>query len=346
MSRRSVPRLRVLLGGSGYIGSSLARLLVRHGVSVRIADLQPSAAAPHLWTRADVRDESSVVKVIADAETLFLLAAEHGLESRPRVRYEETNVGGAHAVVAAARRVGLPRIVFTSTVAVYGLQGVAITEDSPCQPVNDYGRTKLAAEAILRAWAAEDRTRSLVIIRPTVVFGPGVRGRMRVLFHQLARPEFRLVGDGGNRKSFAHVENLAAFHAHVANLGPGTHLFNYADGPELTMSEVAAVIRSVLQLGAAPPARARVPATVRAAVQQVIAAVGGPPPEWTLRQLRRFCADARFLATRATDTGFVAPLTLAEGLAEYARTDLRWTARQPVLRPPVTATMLGTPPAS
>lgn len=320
----------LLLGGSGYVGSALARVLAHRGERVRIADLQPSAVVPHAFARCDVRDADAVAAAIADASadtgTLYLLAAEHGLEPRPRLRFEETNVGGAHAVAAAARRTGLKRIVLTSTVAVYGLPGTTVTEDSPCRPINDYGRTKLAAEEILRAWAAEDAARTLVIIRPTVVFGPGVRGRMRALFHELARPEFRFIGDGSNRKSFAQVENLAHFHAHAAALPPGTHLFNYADGPDLTMHELASVIRSALQLSAPGPARSPIAAYARAIAEQWLAPFGTREPEWTVARIRRFLADSRFVSTRVAATGFDAPLGLREALTAYARSDLRWTA--------------------
>lgn len=318
----------LLLGGSGYVGSALARVLARRGDRVRIADLQPSAVMPQAFVRCDVRDADSVAAAIRDADTLHLLAAEHGLEPRPRLRFEETNVGGAHAVAAAARRTGLRRIVFTSSVAVYGLPGTTVTEDSPCRPINDYGRTKLAAEGILRAWAAEDAVRTLVIIRPTVVFGPGVRGSMRALFHQLAGPRFRLIGRGDNRKSFAQVENLAHFHAYAAALPAGTHLFNYADGPDLTMHELAGVIRSALQLGAPGPARAPMVAYARAIVEQGLAPFGTREPEWTVARIRRFRADSRFVSTRIAETGFVAPLGLREALTAYARSDLRWTAGQ------------------
>lgn len=335
----------VLLGGSGYIGSALARLLVRHGVSVRIADLAPSAVLPNAWTRTDVRDESAVSAVLQGAETLYLLAAEHGLEPRPVHRFEETNIGGARAVVAAARRTRLRRIIFTSTVAVYGQRREAATDDAPVAPTTAYGRTKLAAEQLLRAWANEDESRSLIIIRPTVVFGPGVRGQMRALFHRVARPEFQLIGAGENRKSFAHVENLAAFHAHATTLPPGTHLFNYTDGPDLTMREFAATIRSAVGLGPALPARARSAALARAAWQQLRAALGGPTPEWTVAQIRRFCDDSRFLSTRAAATGFSAPLTLAEGLAQYARSDLRWTAQRPSVTRSFTPTSRSDAPA-
>jgi nucleoside-diphosphate-sugar epimerase len=314
----------VLLGGSGFVGSSLARQLARDGAAVRIADRQPSAAMPHAWVRADVRDAADVARVCEGAETLYLLAAEHGLEPRPVRRFEEVNVGGARAVVAAAERVGLRRIVLTSTVAVYGLTGSVANEDSPCRPINDYGRTKLAAEAILRSWAEADPARALVIIRPTLIFGPGVRGHMRVLFHQLARPDFAMIGDGTNRKSFAHVENVAAFHAYLRGAGPGTQIYNYADGPDLTMAELTALIRTTLGLGPVVAHRSRRGALVRAVFGAIRASWGDPEPGMSLAQVRRFCSNTRFTSSRLAATGFQPRLALREAIRQYAHSDLRW----------------------
>jgi len=168
---------------------------------------------------------------------------------------------------------------------------------------------------VLRGWAAADPARSLVIIRPTLVFGAGVRGHMQVLFHQLARPAFTMIGAGANRKSFAQVDNVAAFHAHMRHAGPGTSVFNYVDGPDLTMAELTDVIRTTLGLG--PPRSHRAPwiALVRAAVGADALSVA---------QVRRFSADSRFISTRVAATGFRPALALREAISLYAHSDLRW----------------------
>lgn len=319
-------RPRVLLGGSGFIGSALTRALLAAGLPVRIADRQPCTVAPHAWQHADVRDEASVARALAGAETLFLLAAEHGTEPRPVERFEETNVGGARAVASAARRAGLRRIVFTSTVAVYGQHRGVRTEDSPCRPRSPYGRTKLEAERILEGWAREDATRSLVIIRPTIVFGPGVRGRMLGLFHEMAAPGFVMIGNGDNRKSFAHVENVAAFHAHAAALGPGVHVFNYADGPDLTLGEVATTIREALGLPTGFPRRSRAVAVIAALLRGTRATEVVGATARSAAQVLRYCSDSRFTSVRRGGLDFAPPRSLREGLAEFARSDLRWIA--------------------
>ena len=336
----------VLLGGSGFIGSAIARRLTGAGARIRIADLRPSPIAPLAWMNCDVRQAQSVAIALDDATTVFLLAAEHGLAARPSARYEETNIGGARAVADAARRTGVRRIVFTSTVAVYGAPGVPRTEASRCLPTTDYGRTKLAAELELRCWAAEDPTRSLVIIRPTVVFGSGGRGQNLGLFQLMAQPGFRMVGHGANRKSFANCENLAAFQVHVSTLGPGVHLFNYADGPDLTLAELAAVIRGALELPAAAPSQSRAMAVVRAVMGRLRRSTDGAPPALSVAQVRRLCADSRYLSEHLAQTGFVAPRTLGDALAEYAWSDLRYIAQRSVPTPTGTSVAPGDVPAA
>lgn len=311
----------LLLGGSGFIGSALARRFVSQGAAFRIGDVRPSPVQPEAWVRTDVRDADAVEGACASATMIFLLAAEHGLEPRPDQQFEAVNVDGARAVVAAAERAGVRKIVFTSSVAVYGLGGRAADEGAPCRPTGAYGRTKLVAEGILREWQGRDAARTLTIVRPTLVFGTGVRGHMRALLHRLAHPEFVMIGEGTNRKSLACVENLAAFLSHVSASGPGVRLYNYADGPDLSIAEMAALVRGAVGLG---PARRR---SRRAALLR--AAFGITRDDvmpMTVAQVRRFCADSRFVSTRTPATGFQPPVALREALSRYARTDLRWLA--------------------
>ena len=97
-----------------------------------------------------------------------------------------------------------------------------------------------------RSWQAAGADRSLVIVRPTVVFGEENRGNVYHLLSQIARRRFLMIGDGLNVKSLAYVENVAAFLVHVLSQGPGVHLYNYADKPDLSVNELVAVVDGVL----------------------------------------------------------------------------------------------------
>ena len=77
------------------------------------------------------------------------------------------------------RELGIERLIFTSSAAVYDMGAPDTAEEWPATPFNAYGRTKLGAEQVRPAWQAEaPERRSLVIVRPTVVFGEGNRGNV------------------------------------------------------------------------------------------------------------------------------------------------------------------------
>ncbi len=235
-----------VIGGSGFIGSALVRALRQAGHEVRIIDRAPSQAYPDAWIEADVRDREALHRACRGCDVLYNLAAEHRDDVRPVELYHQVNVVGAQHTCEVAERLGIERLIFTSTVAVYGMQEGEGDETAATRPFNEYGRTKLEAEQVFRAWAQRGAGRSLTIVRPAVVFGPDNRGNVYTLLEQIARRRAVVVGDGRNRKSMAYVENVAGVLVHALNFGPGVHVFNYADKPDLDMNELTALARAAL----------------------------------------------------------------------------------------------------
>ena len=93
---------------------------------------------------------------------------------------------------------------------MYGLNTLANEEAEP-RPFNDYGRTKFAAEKVLKEWQAGFSDRSLTIVRPTVIFGEKNRGNVYNLLKQIAHGPFVMIGNGKNKKAMAYVGNVADF---------------------------------------------------------------------------------------------------------------------------------------
>ena len=88
----------------------------------------------------------------------------------------------------------------------------------------------MEAEAVYREWLSQDpENRSLVIVRPTVVFGEQNRDNVYNLLRQIATRRFIMFGPGTNKKSMAYVQNLTEFLAFCSQFGPGEHLYNYVD---------------------------------------------------------------------------------------------------------------------
>lgn len=304
-----------VLGGSGFIGTRLAGRLIDLGQTLRIGDLQPSLTFPSHYFPCDVRKSDSLHAVLSDAGALINLAAEHRDDVRPISRYHETNVEGARQVCLAATEAGIKTLVFTSSAAVYGFQPFPVDESGPFEPFNPYGETKLLAEGVYRAWAAEDSTRSLVIIRPTVVFGEGNRGNVYNLLRQIASGRFMMVGPGTNRKSMAYVGNVAEVLVHSLTLGPGVHIFNYVDTPDMNMNDLVALVNR--SLGRPTPSHWRIPlplAMTGGHALDAVARITGRAFPISAIRVRKFCETTLFKADRVRSNGFTPSSSLEEGL--------------------------------
>jgi GlcNAc-P-P-Und epimerase len=305
----------LVLGGSGFIGTRLVSLLEDRSSPVCIGDIQKSEAFPEAWSYCDVTQGETLNQLAAGASAIINLAAVHRDDILPLSRYHDVNVDGAVQVCQAARTAGVQKIVFTSSVAVYGFQPRPVDEQGPFEPFNEYGKTKLEAESVYRAWAEEDPDRSLVIVRPTVVFGEGNRGNVYNLLRQIASGRFLMVGSGTNVKSMAYVGNVAAFLAHCLSFGPGIHISNYVDGPDLCTRELVKYIYSCL--GKADPVR-EIPKTAAAIVGHlfdVLGRISGRKYPISAIRVRKFCETTQFRADRVSEWGFSPPFSLNEGLA-------------------------------
>jgi len=179
-----------------------------------------------------------------------LLAAEHRDDISPISRYYKTNVVGVENILRVMREKNINHIIFTSTVAVYGIDVDNPKESSNCNPFNHYGKSKLEAENILKKWYKEDpANRILDIIRPTVVFGEGNLGNVYNLINQIATKRFAMIGNGKNKKSMAYVGNLVVFIKHLLNnTKPGLEIYNYTDSPDLSTIELVSLIKKELKL--------------------------------------------------------------------------------------------------
>lgn len=304
-----------VIGGSGFIGTELVRQFRESGQSVRISDKAKSITYPELWTHADVRDVSTLMSALAGSDIIYNLAAEHKDNVRPRSLYDEVNVRGAANVCRAAEALSIQRIVFTSSVAVYGFANPGTDEAGTLRPFNDYGRTKMLAENVFREWVARERGRSLVIVRPTVVFGPRNRGNVYNLLKQMASGRFVMVGSGRNIKSMAFVENVAGFLRTAVDFGPGEHLFNYIDKPDISMRDLVMLVRGCLgrprRIGAHIPYAIGYAGGLLADVASTL--LHRELPVSAIR-VKKFCATTQFSSSRIASTGFHAPVTLQEGL--------------------------------
>jgi nucleoside-diphosphate-sugar epimerase len=203
---------------------------------------------------------------------------------------------------------------------VYGFAPIGTGESGNVAPFNDYGRTKYEAELVFNAWQAEAPTeRTLVIIRPTVVFGEQNRGNVYNLLRQIASGKFVMIGNGENRKSMAYVENIAAFIEYAINFKPGLHIYNFIDKPDFTMNTLVANVNRIL--GRSEKIGIRLPFSVGYAIGRgfdLVAAMTGKRFAISSRRVKKFCSNSVY-NTLIEQSGFTPPVPLEKALAQTVR---------------------------
>ena len=305
----------LVVGGSGFIGTRLVEELLRAGHYASIFDKHESADFNQLVTIGDVRDQGALNSALKDIDAVYNLAAEHRDDVMPSSLYYDVNVQGAKNLVQLAEQAGVRKIIFTSSVAVYGFTERDTDESGEFRPFNEYGRTKLDAEKVYQEWVRKSPGRSLTIIRPAVVFGEGNRGNVYNLLNQIASGKFIMVGNGRNHKSMAYVENIAAFLEFALKFDPGEHIFNYADKPDFDMNTLVALVNR--KMGKGDGVGIRFPywlGYLGGMFFDIAGRITGKKFPISVIRMKKFCSDTQFSSSKIQKTGFVPPRSLAEGL--------------------------------
>jgi nucleoside-diphosphate-sugar epimerase len=304
-----------IVGGSGFIGTRLCTHLKRDEVDFHIVDKVVSGCFPIKTLLADVRVLESLHSVISENSILINLAAEHRDDVTPLSLYDDVNVQGARNLCLVAREKNVKTIIFTSSVAIYGFAPLGTDESGEVAPFNDYGRTKYEAEQIFKIWQSEDPlSRTLVIIRPTVVFGEQNRGNVYNLLRQISSGKFVMVGNGLNRKSMAYVGNVAAFIRYALTFKPGVHIYNYIDKPDFTMNQLVSWVNKLL--GKSAEIKFRLPYQVGLLIGRgfdMAAKVMGKKLPISAIRVKKFCSNSVYESAIHT-TGFTPPFSMLEAV--------------------------------
>ncbi len=306
-----------LIGASGFVGTRLLDLLKDYPeYELQNIDLQPSHFFNDLTVIGDVREQEQMDRMLAGGDLVVLLAAQHRDDVTPISLYYDTNVEGMKVTLKAMEKNGIKRLVFFSSVAVYGLNKKNPDENHPADPFNHYGKSKWQAEQVLQEWYKTHPDWNIDIVRPTVIFGERNRGNVYNLLHQISSGKFLMVGPGTNVKSMAYVGNIVAFVKFmIEQVTTGYNVFNYIDKPDVNMNDLVAHVEKVLNK--------RIPSThypywlgmFGGYCFDLLAMVTGKKLAVSSVRVKKFCSTTQFDSTKAMNSGFVPPYTLKEGLA-------------------------------
>ncbi len=302
-----------IIGGSGFVGSHLVQQVGEE--KCLIYDKKESPFYKKIHHYCDIR-RVETIEINKSTKVLVLLAAEHKDNVSPSSLYYDVNVQGTKNVLDRMDDLGIKNLIFTSSVAVYGLNKSNPDENYPVDPFNHYGKSKWEAEKIIKDWYEQDSIgKSVTIIRPTVIFGERNRGNVFNLLKQISSGKFLMIGKGQNMKSMAYVGNVVAFiKDRIEKKEPGYNVFNYADKPDFNMIELSSVIEKKMKLSIP---KIKIPYWLGMLVGygfDLLAFLTRKKLSISSVRVKKFCATTQFDATKAHST-FKAPYTLEEGLS-------------------------------
>jgi dihydroflavonol-4-reductase len=252
------PQKALVTGATGFVGSAVARLLLGEGVAVRVlarpgSDRRNLSGLAVEVAEGDLTDAASLQRACEGCDALFHVAADYRLWAPEPQELYQANVEGTRAILQAAHRAGMRRIVYTSSVATLGIpkDGRPGDEDTPVSlsdMIGHYKRSKFLAEAVARELAQAGAP--VVIVNPSTPIGPrDVKPTPtgRVVLDAAAGRMPAYVDTGLN---IAHVDDVALGHWLAYRRGiPGERYV--LGGTDLSLREILALIADIV--GRRPP---------------------------------------------------------------------------------------------
>ncbi|SEE43468.1 Nucleoside-diphosphate-sugar epimerase [Rhizobiales bacterium GAS191] len=314
-------RKAVIFGGAGFIGSHLLAHLAEthHYDELYSVDVgKPRFVVEGVrYENFDIRDPIPAELCGEGPFDIFNFAAVHTTPGHEDWEYYWTNVQGATNICRFASEVGADRLLFTSTMTVYGPTETPKDEDAALEPVNAYGRSKILAENIHRLWQSERAdTRRLTVVRPGVIYGLEERGNFTRLSRMLKRRRFVFPGRTDTIKACGYVEDLVSSMMFAQQRNEGVFVYNFCHPERYTSADICAAFSRV---GGYPEPRFVVPFWLLklAAFGFEIMSALGLKNDINRARVRKLHESTNMVPKRLPEAGFSYRYDLQAGLLKW-----------------------------
>lgn len=303
----------LVTGANGFVGTALCRTLLEKGHRVRGAVRRPEAALPAGVAPVvvpPIDGDTDWSSALRDVEAVVHLAARvHVMDDQsadPLAEFRRVNTAGTLRLARQAVAAGVKRFVFISSIKVNGEGGHYTAQSTPA-PEDPYGLSKWEAEQGLHSLAQETGL-EVVILRPPLIYGPGVGANFLKLMGIVAKGVPLPFGAVDNRRSLVFVDNFAdAIAATLTHPAAPGNTFLVSDGDDVSTPELIRRIARALNVS---PRLLPVPPTLMLLAGRML----GKGPQVS-RLLGSLSLDSALLR-QALD--WQPPFTMAEGLARTA----------------------------
>ena len=211
-----------ITGGAGFVGSNIAKLLIKEGHDVIIIDNLHTGKKKNIETildqvkffQADIRDYKKIEKILNSVDGIFHEAALTIVQesfSKPK-EYHDVNVIGTENILKIGKKFNI-KVVFASSSSVYGnVETIPISEKFPCHPINPYGQTKLDDEILAKKYS--ENGLKVIGLRYFNIYGRGQTGTyagvITKFIERLSKKESPIIfGNGEQIRDFIFVEDIA-----------------------------------------------------------------------------------------------------------------------------------------
>jgi len=326
MSDKKKSRLVLVTGATGTVGPRIVSILHDAGYDIRTLSLD----SPQLdqfsrdieFVTGDVTKAADVESAMKGVDGVIHLAALlHVIDPPPELeqKYREINVGGTEVVTRLALEAKVKRLVYISTISVYGKSDFKILDESaPTNPVTFYEQTKLAAEQIVLDAKNGMGLPIGTVLRLAAVYGSKVKGNYRKLLEALEQKRFIPIGEGLNRRTLVYDKDVArAALLALEHPDAAGKIFNVSDGEYHTLSKI---IKTMCEaIGRKPPSFSLPVELIRQVVKltEGAAKMLHVKPTVTISSIDKYTEDIAIDSRRIQkELGFTPKYNLSAGWAE------------------------------